>query len=67
MPTYKANKAEGETHDIPDDEVIVGQETVGGIETITTRPQDESYECGECGKTFDSQNGLNGHKAVHTL
>jgi len=65
MPTYKANKASGEHHDIPDNEQIVSQKTVGGVEIITTEEQNDEYVCDTCGATFDTEAAHNGHQAAH--
>lgn len=67
MPTYRANKRQGETHDIPDDEEIVSQETVAGVEIIETEEAEE-FECmdPDCDRVFDSERGMETHhRQVH--
>jgi formylmethanofuran dehydrogenase subunit E len=65
MPTYTANKSEGESHDIPEEEEIVSQHTIGGVEKIVTEKPTE-YECEECGETFYEQHAYWGHLGSHS-
>lgn len=37
----------------------------GDVETDDDPPE-RAFECDECGKTFDTGEALNGHKAVHS-
>lgn len=65
MPIHKADKSKGEEHDIPDDEVVVNQRNVGGVEVLETEKEEQGYKCHVCDEVFDSAQAMAGHMSSH--
>lgn len=60
-----AREMEEPAESMPDDIAAEAEELVAEMEADEEEEDSSDYECGDCGKAFESEEALNGHLASH--